>query len=151
MGAIKLATSTTTDEEYGGTFATQATEVAYDNTQSGLTADDVQEAIDELQAKKAQITHISTFGPIAINGTFQLTQDLLNHEALLVVARRYGVAGSAILFVSNIKNGLYTSGIGISMSVNSGYNITVSQAGLVTLTAITGSLGEPNFDIVGIV
>ena len=52
MGAIKLATSTTTDEEYGGTFATHATDVAYNNTTSGLTADDVQEAIDEIIVKK---------------------------------------------------------------------------------------------------
>jgi hypothetical protein len=48
MGRIMLATSNSTDEEYGGTFATEATDVAYDNTQSGLTADDVQEAIDEV-------------------------------------------------------------------------------------------------------
>lgn len=51
MGRIVLATSPTTDEEYGGTTATQASEVAYDNTTSGLTADDVQEAIDEVDAK----------------------------------------------------------------------------------------------------
>lgn len=48
MGRIMLATSASTDEEYGGTFATQASEVAYDNTSSGLTADDVQGAIDEV-------------------------------------------------------------------------------------------------------
>ena len=51
MGAIRLATSANTDEEYGGTFATQASEVAYNNTSSGLTADDAQEAIDELNGK----------------------------------------------------------------------------------------------------
>lgn len=57
MGAIKLATSTTTDEEYGGTFATQATDVAYDNTTSGLTADDVQEAIDEVNGKTNNVEY----------------------------------------------------------------------------------------------
>lgn len=52
MGRIMLATSNSTDEEYGGTFATHATDVAYDNTTSGLTADDVQEAIDEIIVRK---------------------------------------------------------------------------------------------------
>ena len=56
MGAIKLATSNSTDEEYGGTFATQATDVAYDNTTSGLTADDVQEAIDEVASNNKLIS-----------------------------------------------------------------------------------------------
>lgn len=48
MGRIMFATSNSTDEEYGGTIATQASDVAYDNTTSGLTADDVQGAVDGL-------------------------------------------------------------------------------------------------------
>lgn len=52
MGRIMLATSNSTAEEYGGTFVEQASNVAYDNTTSGLTADDVQDAIDEILVKK---------------------------------------------------------------------------------------------------
>lgn len=59
MGRIMLATSASTDEEYGGTFATEATDVAYDNTTSGLTADDVQEAIDEVDDKIDEMNLVS--------------------------------------------------------------------------------------------
>lgn len=38
----------------GGGGATSASEVSYDNTSSGLTADDVQEAIDEVNTKATQ-------------------------------------------------------------------------------------------------
>lgn len=41
MGAIKLATSTTTDEEYGGTFPLDASDIPYDANTT------VKQAIDE--------------------------------------------------------------------------------------------------------
>lgn len=91
MGAIKLATSTTTDEEYGGTFATHATDVAYDNTQSGLTADDVQEAIDEVNEKvgewsQTELLHSETWG--GLYGSY-------NEKCKLAVLRWIGNSTSA--------------------------------------------------------
>ena len=68
MGAIRLATSTTTDEEYGGTFATKATDVAYDNTQSGLTAGNTQGAIDELSIfDETTFTNVASLGTVGQN------------------------------------------------------------------------------------
>lgn len=91
MGAIKYATSTTTDEEYGGTFATQATEVAYDNTTSGLTADEVQGAIDEVNEKvgewsQAELLQSETWG--GLYGSY-------NKKCKLAVLRWIGNNSSA--------------------------------------------------------
>ena len=52
MGRIMLATSNNTDEEYGGTYVAQASEVAYDNSSSKLTATNVQDAITEAAGRK---------------------------------------------------------------------------------------------------
>ena len=71
MGRIMLATSTTTDEEYGGTAATQASDVNYDNTSSGLTATDVQDAIDELSGDVKVLSATPTLSFVANTWTFQ--------------------------------------------------------------------------------
>ena len=68
MGRIMLATSNSTDEEYGGTFATHATDVAYDNTTSGLTADNTQGAIDELSIfDEITFTNVASLGTVGQN------------------------------------------------------------------------------------
>lgn len=48
MGRIMLATSNSTDEEYGGEYIASADDMSYNNASSGLTANDVQGAIDEV-------------------------------------------------------------------------------------------------------
>lgn len=56
--------------EIGGGSSVTAAVVSYDNTTSGLTADDVQEAIDEL---KADVDAIPTVAPTAANVSYSNT------------------------------------------------------------------------------
>lgn len=49
-----------------------ADEVTYDNTTSGLTADDVQEAIDEVNGKFADISQFPTLSSESADGTYVL-------------------------------------------------------------------------------
>src|SRR5690606_33404119 len=58
-------------QDAGGSSA--AEDVTYDNTSSGLTADDVQAAIDELASEKA---NISSLAAVATSGSYNDLSDL---------------------------------------------------------------------------
>lgn len=56
--------------EYADATPTAASAVTYDNTTSGLTADDVQEAIDEVNGKFADISQFPTLSSESADGTY---------------------------------------------------------------------------------
>ena len=59
--------------EYGGNGAPiPANRISYDNTESGMTADDVQDAIDELAGDIALITNLPALPSDATAGTYVL-------------------------------------------------------------------------------
>ena len=58
--------------EYADATPTTASAVTYDNTTSGLTADDVQEAIDEVNGKFADISQFPLLPSDSADGTYVL-------------------------------------------------------------------------------
>lgn len=65
-------TSNIYSSEYANPTPVAASAVTYDNTTSGLTADDVQEAIDEVNGKFADISQFPPLPSDSADGTYVL-------------------------------------------------------------------------------
>lgn len=72
------------DDALGGVSAPEASDVSYDNTDSGLTADDVQGAIDEINTVLG--SHVTLLGNTAVTAgtwdTATLSEDINNYRYL---------------------------------------------------------------------
>lgn len=128
-----------------------ASDVSYDNTQSGMTATDAQGAIDEIKSNLTNLTAYDTgdtSSPVSVNGTYQIPADVLAHTFIIFSARRQGV-GNSTLFV---KDDLLLFDNGFSMMVDNSnyYKFKCSTAGLVTLIAKTNGVSDPFIHVVGI-
>ena len=104
-----------------------AAEISYDNTSSGLTADDVQEAVDELASEK-QDKNLST--PITVDGTSKSTVETAL-SGINTYADKIDGNVDAVVNVYGAKN-LLPNGLttlvesGVTLTVNADKSITAS-------------------------
>lgn len=97
MGAIRLATSNSTDEEYGGTFPLDASDIPYDANTT------VKQAIDSRADRAWKGAGVRNFDEGT--GDWNLSADISNaSEVLLVVFAGQVVRTSVAMPISYIKN-----------------------------------------------
>lgn len=92
----------------GGSTEIQAANVSYDNTSSGLTADDVQEAIDELKAAipvipaSAVEVQSATIAAGSTSAVLTFTSQTIGADTLIdVYTDDYAVAPSAVAYTAS--------------------------------------------------
>ena len=83
---------------YSFTAATSADDVSYDNTTSGLTADDVQEAIDEL--KTSMPTFTTSTVEVTTGATGTVTLDITTAHPIISIYKIRNVKDSDAAYVS---------------------------------------------------
>lgn len=92
------------DVKHGGSGASSADQVSYDNTTSHLTGDDVQEAIDEVAAQNQTLTNL-----INKKSTYQYPSNITSGTLANAIATVYAAvpftSGVAIALVSNDVTG----------------------------------------------
>ena len=128
-----------------------AAEISFDNTGTGMTATDVQDAVTEL---KSNLTDLATidFGEsssvVSVNGTYQIPAEVLAHTFIIIGARRQGWGNSVIFLTANLvatDNGFF-----LPTQSNQGYSLKCSSTGLLTLTAKTSGVNDPFIFVQGI-
>ena len=129
-----------------------ASEVPWDNSGTDLSANNVQALGNQLYTTKVTMNTETTPNPIALNGTYQISNAFLNkYRTFMIIARRYGAAGSCIVTRTGILSGLYNASLALPATQNSSYTISIDTSGIITLTGNgNGALGDPNLDIIGL-
>lgn len=123
MGRIMLATSASTDEEYGGTFATQASEVAYDNSNS------VADMINKLK--------VFDSGTVLTSATKVIDLSSVSLRLMLLI-----VADTAyVLYVRG--SSIVVSALGTSST----YGISVTASGKY-LSIVNGNAGDSPYTLI---
>ena len=126
-----------------------AENITYDNSDSGLAATDVQGAVDEVA--NGLIVDISkSTSQVDVNGTFQISNDVLKHNIIILGMHRYAYGGSIVLQKEVLDAGLYANGCGIYVNVSTYVNFTVTSTGLITITRINSEWGPVNIIAYGI-
>lgn len=118
MGAIKLATSNSTDEEYGGTFPLDASDIPYDANTS------VKQKIDEVDGKKISITELLNQLNISSTPT-SYNCNWAVYDALIVENIFYGNVMASATVPTSYFNG-----------TSSGNNIQLAVPGITIRTAV---------------
>ena len=155
-----------------------ASSVSYDNTVSGLTATNVQDAIDEVNGKGLEDLSDTTIttpssGQVlsydggkwknnallvskegvgtltAVNDTVQIPNDVLAKSIIIIVLRRYGYFGTITVSKSQLSQGAYSAGTQLYGDNNNSWKINISNSGVITLVAISGT-AFPNVDCYGL-
>lgn len=110
----------------------------------------VGDALSELKSGLTSLVHDAiSSAPLAVNGTYQIPTAILNHKIVILILRRYGHIGSAVLLSENIRAGVATEGSTIYPFTGVNYTYTINGTGLLKLTAMTGNV-EPYIQVVGI-
>lgn len=94
----------------------------------------------ELSALKSGLI-VDRYQPLQVNvnETFQLSNDVLKHNIIILSMFRYGYGGSVVLQKEILDSGSYYGGCGIYVSNSIYVYFTVSSTGLVTITNISWS------------
>ena len=133
------------------TTPSAAADITFDNTGTGMQADDVQDAITEL---KSNLTDLATIdmaessGVVAVNGTYQIPAEVLAHTFIIIGARRQGWGNSVMFLTANLvatDNGFF-----LPTQSNQGYSLKCSSTGLLTLTAKTSGVNDPFIFVQGV-
>lgn len=135
--------------EYSSTTST-ANQISYLNTTSGLSATNVQGAIDEVNSDVNSITPTiaSSTSTLAVNDTYQIPASVMSHNMILIQMYRYSRGGSVLFDKATLGN-LGGSAFIPCAATGYGWEITVSSTGLITLTKLVSGTGEPTVRVVG--
>lgn len=135
--------------EYSSTTST-ANQINYLNTTSGLSATNVQSAIDEINGNVNSITPTiaSSTSTLAVNDTYQIPASVMSHNMILIQMYRYSRGGSVLFDKATLGN-LGSSAFIPCASAGYGWEFTVSSTGLITLTKLVSGTGEPTVRVVG--
>lgn len=109
--------------------------VPYDNTSSGLSATNVQGAIDEVNAEKANVSDFQVF-----SGMTRSTTDITTTNTKVTLqTKTFTVSRNSTIFVNFsavIKTSRYTSGLNVYLD---GTDIGYSCTNLTSYTTVIGS------------
>lgn len=122
-----------------------ADDVSYDNTTSGLTATDVQGAVDEINAHQTHQWN-TMLGPLVVGGTTvqipnfsSLTED----KVVVIYLHRYSYGVSLVVPVKVIRNGDVAGGSTVYLqNTTKYYTVGVSTSGVISLISNHGD-GDP--------
>lgn len=85
----------------------------------------------------------------AVNDTVQIPNDVLAKSIIVIVLRRYGYFGTITVSKNQLQSGAYTAGTQVYGDNNNSWKITISNSGVITLSAISGT-AYPNVDCYGL-
>lgn len=86
--------------------------------------------------------------PVDVNGTYQIPANVLNHNVIVIVFRRYGYAASVVAMRSNIVAGNFGTQTRASASNTMYWDAKISESGLITLLA-KGDTTVPYIEVFG--
>ena len=113
------------NELAGGTGAISASNVTYDNTTSGLTADDVQEAIDEINAKDAgDIAYDNQTSGLVATNVQSAIDEIAGGEAPVDISSKVTPINGTVSFA--IQRGKHITIMVSNATLTNGYGVVAT-------------------------